>query len=329
MINSQKNIKKLTPEETRNLETINLGKNLNISKLISSQGNTNIMIINFNEDNQKYTDKIANNYFTHKSIDTKKLPPFIVVSTQNSTTKKKNGESLSFQHVMKKKLQQLDYSYKFDNKNIKNDARKSLFNIGSGVLRLRLYKKQDSRYKNVDIFPIDFSFRKVLCLTLEFELNKNLTNSSVSESKNNNLGKQLSKNVFLNIGSDIFYKESTQVTYNPDSNNFGKSYKYYSNIIELFGKKIKSAGNRNLIDLFYEGYSIYFFVEGKIYKYQKSDDLKSINTRFHNILINDIIDMIVKKYVGNNEIYKNKMLICLINFLQTIGKQNDKNVIMV
>jgi hypothetical protein len=194
----------------------------------------NMIIINLNEDNKPFNNSDCDKYLFNILI---REPLFILVSTQNSTTKFKNGESVSFQHVIKKELNKLGYHYNIKGKNIKNYDSGVRKILGKGVERMRLYKKDNSvnnnKISNVKILQKDLSFGGILFIKFIYD-NK--------------------KYIFLN----------TNLSRANNTENLKYIFELFTTDIDFFSRN-KNKNNTikknccNLIDLFSEKYNIYLF----------------------------------------------------------------------
>jgi hypothetical protein len=200
-------------------------------------------IINFDEENKEYNYNSCFKYLKHIEEN---HPLFILVSTQNSTTKFKNGQSVSFQHIMKENLKKIWYSYTIKGKNIK-DYDYGLKKIsGNPVDRLRLYKRNNisNEYINnvgIDILQKKFLSNGTLCIKLKF--------------KDNGIKKRY---IFLNTNL-LDTKLSRETNLQGNSKDL-KTFEYIFNLLTEDNNFFQGNNKKsqNLIDLFTEGYDIYF-----------------------------------------------------------------------
>jgi hypothetical protein len=259
----------------------------NIRKMIlrnfklKKMNNKRLAIINFDEQNAEYNENSCSKYLS--DIQTN-FPLFVLVSTQNSTTKFKKGDSVSFQHIMKEKLEEIGYSYRIKGQNIK-DYDYGLKKIsGKPVDRLRLYLSNDFiKNNNINNVGIDILQKKMLsngtlCIKLKF--------------KDNGVQK---KYIFLNTNL-------------PQQNN-NKTFEYIFDLLTTDNSFFQGNNRKtqNLIDLFHEGYDIYFlgnidltFLNNKISKLREKKN-SSNSHKFHD----DLFDKYFIK-IGNSIMNKNK-----------------------
>jgi hypothetical protein len=255
--------------------------------------NKRLAIINFDENNSEYNEYNYSKYVSDIEINP---PLFVLVSTQNSTTKFKKGESVSFQHIMKEKLEKMGYSYRIKGKNIK-DYDYGLKKIsGKPVDRLRLYKRNNISNNNINNIGIDILQKKMLsngtlCIKLKF--------------KDNGVEK---KYIFLNTNL-------------LQQNNTSKTFEYIFDLLTTDNSFFQGNNRKtqNLIDLFHQGYSIYFLgnidltflnnIIGNVIKknnknvYRCSDNGKNI-CKFYIILVYLVNEYFNK--IGNSIMNKNK-----------------------
>jgi hypothetical protein len=252
-----------------------------------------LAIINFDEKNKEYNQYNYSKYL----LDIQTNPPlFVLVSTQNSTTKFRNLKSVSFQHIMKEKLEEMDYSYKIKGKRIK-DYDNGLKKIsGKPVDRLRLYmNKNIIKNNNINNVGIDILQKKMLlngtlCIKLRF---------------NDNGVKK--KYIFLNTNSE------ESVT-NPTHNNI---FEYIFDLLTTDNSFFQGNNrkNQNLIDLFHEGYYIYF--------------LGNIDLSFLNNIIGNVLQSIKKNNIENkieNKI-KDRFYNSLLHFIYDYFRIKHNSVI--
>jgi hypothetical protein len=244
-----------------------------------------IVIINLNEKSKHFSHFDC---FTYLCTILIKDPLFVLVSTQDSTTRLVKGESVSFQHILKEGLEILGYTYTIKDYDIKSFSYKSGFT--RDVNRIRLYKKnviENSSINNAVISKENSSlvvklnyFDKYLFFNLNFiESNSEeekfkyfftlITRNIDIFDYQNRL--TIPQNVLISVKKNIVENEKYKINHEILQSTLNKK-KINQNIQNKF-KKMENNGNinRKIMQEIQKRYNKIKKINDKILKIKKKD----------------------------------------------------------
>jgi hypothetical protein len=279
-----------------------------------------IVIINLNENGNQYTHNDCFEYLCNIIV---KDPLFILVSTQDSTTRLVKGESVSFQHILKEGLEILGYTYTIKENIIKSYSYKSGFS--RNVYRMRLYKKNSVENKN--IMNVDINKKNSsLVVKLNYSnkylfLNINFSESNSEEEKFKYFFRLITQDIkIFDYEKNIMKIKIIKNTTNMSNENKNLSKEINKGLGKIINNEVDERLKKgyNLIDLYINSYYIYFlssinikFLSNPKYRissnleimknsketYARESIINSLNNNNNNNNNNESIN---KRHLGNN-----------------------------